>query len=63
MTLHASKFHDLYGSSDTVRVIKCGSGMDAYHAGIRGVEVTLHSFLILAQNCVTCQLQAPPDSL
>lgn len=27
MTLHASKCHDLYGSSDAVRVIKCGSGM------------------------------------
>lgn len=28
MTLHASEFHVLYGSSDTVRVIKSGSGMD-----------------------------------
>lgn len=28
MTLPASKFHDLCWSSDTVRVIKCGIGMD-----------------------------------
>ena len=28
MTLHASEFHDFYGSSDTIRVVKCGSGMD-----------------------------------
>jgi hypothetical protein len=27
MTLHTSEFHDVYVSSDTVRVIKSGSGM------------------------------------